>query len=94
MNFSDKVFITASADGTLKYWMIARAGVTKQYIPNFDRADTRAQLVMASDETALSVGTGVGSRSVLSADHSSLMIGGDDDGNDVIYCMIFSCKIP
>ena len=54
--------MTASSDSTLKFWMVARAGITKKYIPNFDKADTRAQVIVAGDETALTVGIYPGSR--------------------------------
>ena len=29
--------MTASEDGTMKFWMLEKAGVARRYIPNFDR---------------------------------------------------------
>ena len=45
--------MTGSRDGTLKFWMVARAGVTRKYIPNFDRAKCLPLIVVAKEETAL-----------------------------------------
>ena len=59
---SDSLFMTASSDSTLKFWTVARAGVTKKYIRNFDKADTQAKVIVAGDETALTVGTNPGTR--------------------------------
>ena len=59
---SDTLFMTASSDSTLKFWVVYRAGITKKYIPNFDKADTQAQVVVAGDETALTVGRYPGCR--------------------------------
>ena len=54
--------MTASSDSTLKFWMVSRAGITKKYIPNFDKGDGRAKVIAAGDETALTVGMHPGSR--------------------------------
>ena len=61
---SDILFMTASSDSTLKFWVVARAGITKKYIPNFDKGDARAKVIVAGDETALTVGMHPGSRSM------------------------------
>ena len=53
-NVSDSRFVTASEDGTMKFWNVARVGVTRKHIPQFDRSDTPAQNVIAGDEIALS----------------------------------------
>ena len=54
--------MTASQDSTLRFWIVAKAGITKKYIPNFDKADTQANVIVAGDDTALTVGTDPGSR--------------------------------
>ena len=55
----DILFMTASLDSTLKFWMVARAGVTKKYIPNFDRAEKPLTNVIPDDEHALAAGIDV-----------------------------------
>ena len=55
--------MTASHDSTIKYWRISRTKATKKkYIPNFEKADTQAKVIVAGDETALTVGVHPGSR--------------------------------
>ena len=50
---SDILFMTASYDGTLKFWMVAKAGVTRKYIPNFDRAEVPIEKLYPEKETVI-----------------------------------------
>ena len=50
-------FLTASADGTLKFWDSAKADLTRKYIPQFPRDDREATVILSDDETAVTVGT-------------------------------------
>ena len=61
---TDDRFISASADGTLKVWNVARVGITRKYIAQFDRSDTPTAMMVAGAETALTVGTGAAARYV------------------------------
>ena len=64
-NVPDARFVTASEDGTMKFWNVARVGVARKHIPQFDRSDTLAQNIIAGDETALSNCFGHKSRSAV-----------------------------
>ena len=52
----DTLFMTASHDSTLKFWSVDRAGVTRKYIPKFDRAEKPLTKVFPDDEFALAAG--------------------------------------
>ena len=54
--------LTASQDGTLKFWNVAKAGATRKYIPKFDKGEVQARTLVAGDETVLAINPDSGSR--------------------------------
>ena len=64
--YTDILFLTASADSTLKLWVTAKAGITQKYIPNFDRSDAVSRKIVSFDETALTIGGALKPRFYLS----------------------------
>lgn len=53
---TDSLFMTGSHDGTLKFWMIPKAGITRKYIPNYDRTEKPVKVMIPCDETVLTLG--------------------------------------
>ena len=45
--------MTASKDSSLKFYMLARAGMTRKYIPNFDRTECDIKEIFAGSDMAI-----------------------------------------
>ena len=49
-------FMTASEDGSMKFWSLEKAGKTQKYVPRFDRSDTIIKSIQTSAFTAIRYG--------------------------------------
>ena len=45
--------MTASEDGTMKFWVLGSAGLARKYIPNFDRTKEPIEGIETTSFTAL-----------------------------------------
>ena len=45
--------MTASKDGSMKFWVMEKAGMARKYVPNFDRTEHIIHHIYTTDFTAI-----------------------------------------